>query len=192
MVPLGEQKTKWNVVTKQNPSIKIQLFKDKTFASQPVKLTNVTKVASGTLFFNSNRGSRIEDASAVTFKNTPLEDLKLIDIKDEFSGTFTVKGCIKWLKEATKPIPSAGLVRDAMLADGTHHIPISIWKDTIDLAEEGKYYKFTNVAAKYFFGQKLYTTDSTEAIVLEEGDAPTINWEAIDLNPPQVTPKKLQ
>ena len=39
-------------------------------------------------------------------------------------------------------------------------------------------------------GQKLYTTDSTEVIVLEEGDAPTINWEAIDLNPPQVTPKK--
>ena len=178
------------VMTKQNPGIKIQLFKDKKFASQPVKLTNVTKVASGTLFFNSNRGSRIEDVSAVTFKNTPLKDLKLIDIKDKFSGTFTVKGCIKWLKEATQPSPSAGLVRDAMLADGTHHIPISILKDTIDLAEEGKYYKFINVAAKYFFGQKLYITDSTEVIILEEGDAPTINWEAIDLNPPQVTPKK--
>ena len=53
------------VMTKQNPSIKIQLFKDKKFASQPVKLTNVTKVASGTLFFNSNRGSRIEDVSPV-------------------------------------------------------------------------------------------------------------------------------
>ena len=102
-----------------------------------------------------------------------------------------MKGSIKWLKEATQPSASAGLVRDAMLADGMHHIPISIGKDTIDLAEEGKYYKFTNVAAKYFFGQKLCTRDSTEVIVLEEGDAPTINWEAIDLNPPQVAPKQL-
>ena len=179
-----------SVMTKQNPNIKIQLFKDKKFDSQPVKLTNVTQVANGTLFFNSNCGGRIEDVSAVTFKNTPVEDLQLIDIKDKFSGTFTVKGCIKWLNDAIQPSASAGLVRDAMLADGMHHIPMSIWKDTIDLVEEGKYYKFTNVAAKYFFDQKLCTRESTEVIVLEDGDAPTINWEIIDLNPPQVTPKK--
>ena len=77
---------------KQNPTIKLQLFKEKMDASHPIKLSNLTEVNTGAIFFNSNRGSRIEDVFAVPFMNTLVDDLKLIDIKGKFSGTFNLKG----------------------------------------------------------------------------------------------------
>ena len=176
---------------KQNPNVKIQLFKEKKKSSQPITMTNVTKIEeNGMLFFNSNRGSRVHDASAVQFMNTPVEELKLIDIKDEFSGTFTLKGTIKWLKEATDPNNNGKMVRDGMLADGTYNIPISVWGNTISEIEEGKYLQLTEVGAKYFHGQKLYTKQATKVIVLDDADPPHINWDELDLNPASVTPKK--
>ena len=39
---------------KQNPTIKLQLFKEKMDASQPIKLSNLTEVNTGAIFFNSN------------------------------------------------------------------------------------------------------------------------------------------
>ena len=56
------------VMIKQNPNVKIRLFKDKKKSSQPITMTNVTKIEENEmLFFNSNRGSRVHDVSAVQF-----------------------------------------------------------------------------------------------------------------------------
>ena len=167
---------------KQNPTIKLQLFKEKMDASQPIKLSNLTEVNTGAIFFNSNRGSCVEDVFAVLFMNTPVDDLKLIDIKGKFSGTFNLKGCIRWLKEPVQT-SSGKLVRDAMLADNTFNVPISVWGDTISEIQEENYYKLTNVGAKNYFGQKLFTKDETKVIPLNEESSPQIQWEEIDMNP---------
>ena len=124
------------------------------------------------------------------FMNTPVEKLKLIDIKDKFSGTFTLKGTIKWLKEATDPNNNGKMVRDGMLADGTYNICISGWGNAISEIEEGKYLQLTQIGAKYFHGQKLYTKEATKVIVLYDADLPHIKWDNLELNPASVTPKK--
>ena len=62
-------------MTKQNPAIKRNLFQQKKDASQPVKMTQLTKTETGIIFFNSNRGSRIEDIPSVPFMNTPVDEL---------------------------------------------------------------------------------------------------------------------
>ena len=158
---------------KQNPTIKLLLFKEKMDASQPIKLSNLIEVDTGAIFFNSNRGSRVEDVFAVPFMDTPVDDLKLIDIKGKFSGTFNLKGYIRWLKEPVQT-SSGKLVRDAMLADNTFNVPISVWGDIISEIQEENYYKLTNVGAKNYFGQKLFTKDETKVIPLNEESSPQI------------------
>ena len=185
------------IMSKQNPNIRRNLFQEKKNASQPVKLTNVTKVENGPSFFNSNRGSRIHDISAVSFSNTPIDDLKLINIKDKYSGTYALKGCIKWVNSVlqvdngkTSGSDKAKFVRDGILADDTYHLPISVWGETIDKIEEGSYYKLTHIGTKSYYGQKLYTRRETQVIPMDDADAPIIDWDNIDLNPPPVTPRK--
>ena len=138
------------VMTKQNPAIKRNLFQQKKDASQPVKMTQLTKTETGIVFFNSNCGSRIEDIPSVPFMNTPIDELNLIDIKDKFSGDFTIKGCIRWVKDVAEvPVNNhsetkagnARFVRDAIISDGTFHLPISVWGDTINQINEFQYYK---------------------------------------------------
>ena len=73
-----------SVMTKKNPAIKRNLSQQKKDASQPVKMTQLTKTETGIIFFNSNRGSRIKDIPSVPFMSTPIDELNLIDIKDKF------------------------------------------------------------------------------------------------------------
>ena len=162
-------------------------------------MTQLTKTETGINFLNSNRGSRIEDIPSVPFMNIPTDELDLIDIKDKFSGDFTVKGCIKWVKDVAEvPVNNhsetkaghARFVRDAIRSDGTFHLPISIWGDTINEINKFHYYKLTHMGAKHYFGQNLYTKKETTVTPLNDLDIPVINWDNIDLNQSPVTPKK--
>ena len=185
------------VMTKQNPAIKRNLFQQKKDASQPVKMTQLTKTETGIIFFNSNQGSRIKDIPSVPFMNTPIDELNLIDIKDKFSGDFTIKGCIRCVKDVAEvPVNNhsetkagnARFVRDAIISDGIFHLPISVWGDTINQINESQCYKLTHTGAKHYFGQKLYTKKETTPLI--DLDIPVINSDNIDLNPSPVTPKK--
>ena len=77
-----------------------------------------------------------------------------------------------------------------MLADNTFNVPISVWGDTKSEIQEENYYKLTNVGAKNYFGQKLFTKDETKVIPLNEESSPQIKWKEIDMNPSSVTPTK--
>ena len=43
---------------------------------------------------------------------------------------------------------------------------------------------------KCYYGQKLYMDREPQVIPLDDADAPIIDWDNTDLNPPQVTPRK--
>ena len=81
------------------------------------------------------------------------------------------------------------LVRDAMFADGTYNIPISIWGETMDQLQEGTFYQLTDIGAKNVFGQKLCTGKQTIVTILDQSEKPNIDWQKMDLNPASVTLK---
>lgn len=63
-----------------------------------VKFGNLTTTTNGTLFFNTFRGSKIEEGVAVSFKLNNNSNLPMKDIKSKGRGTFTVSECIKWFR----------------------------------------------------------------------------------------------
>ena len=76
----------------QNGVFKRQLFNDKKDSATQVTLTSVGAGSNGLRFFNSNRGSRMEDAAAIDFKPGQLQHSQLLDLKDVTKGTFTIRG----------------------------------------------------------------------------------------------------
>ena len=84
--------------------------------------------------------------------------IKIKDLKDKpISSLSTVIGCIKRIK----PMQTAEVksdngtaqkknVQDAMIADETGYMPISIWADLIDSIEEDVPYKITEISVRYF------------------------------------------
>ena len=122
-----------------NQTTKRTLFMDKKLACQPVKITKLNSTKSGIAFFNANQGSRVEDTAVIDFKNESDDgnDFKLINFKDKNDGLFTVTGLIKW-SEQKKPVTLKGkngipstqkYVRDGIIADDTHNLPISVWDE---------------------------------------------------------------
>ena len=106
---------------------------------------------------------------AVPFMNTPVDNLKLIDIKGKFSGTFNLKGCIRWLKEPVQTT-SGMLVCDAMLADNTFNVPISVWGDTISEIQEENYYKLLQtITVEIYAPDNLYLVFKTVEFSIQPG-----------------------
>ena len=115
--------------TMQNSVVKRQLFNDKKDSATPVTLTSVGTGSNGLRFFNSNRGSTMEDAAATDFRPGQLQHSQLLDLQDVTNGTFTIRGKLKWIKEQELIERKNGthtVVRDAVIAGGTHSIEISI------------------------------------------------------------------
>ena len=162
---------------------------DKKLACQPVKITKLNSTKSGIAFFNANQGSRIEDTAAIDFKNESDDgdDFKLINVKDKKDGLFTVTGLIKW-SEQKKPVTIKGkngnpstqkYVRDGIITDNTHNLPISVWDEgLISTLEENTFYKFTIVSLRRYFGFKLSTTMDTTVKVVHS-TPPEVDWETV-------------
>ena len=71
----------------QNGVFKRQLFNDKKDSATPVTLTSVGTGSNGRRFFNSNRGSTMEDAAAIDFKPGRFQHSQFLDLKDVTKGT---------------------------------------------------------------------------------------------------------
>ena len=61
-----------------NNAPKRQLFVDKKISSQPVRMTEIKQTTSGFGFFNSNRGSRLEDVLCLSFLSLTISIRQLL------------------------------------------------------------------------------------------------------------------
>ena len=165
----------------QNGLSKRQLFNDKKDSATPVTLTSVGTGSNRLRFFNSSRGSTMEDAAAIDFKPGQLQHSQLFDSKDVTKDTFTIRGKLKWIKEQ-EPIERKNgthtVVRDAVIADGTHSIEISTWGDLISAVQENVLYEMTQITVRNYFGQRLATSPGTVARAVPDDDNTiTINYQ---------------
>ena len=173
-------------------------FLRKKLTSQPVTLSKLNHMPSGITFFNSNQENRLQNAPVISFKNTT--NSPLITLKDHKSGKFTVTGKLKWTGEQEKKqvgkLKWTGeqekkqvgerqgqpacvkAVREALLADSTWQVPVSIWGDLIHFIKEDIPYKLTSVKMRWYFGQKMTTTPDTTADVIQEIPEHYVDWEA--------------
>ena len=85
------------IMTKQNPGVKRQLFTDKIDSAQPLALRKVYQTATGVAFYNSYRGSSIENnVDSIDFKFDDTECINLANLNAKTSGSFNIHGMIRW------------------------------------------------------------------------------------------------
>eukprot|EP00794_Sanderia_malayensis_P003927 gene3927-4477_t len=173
----------------QNTAISRDIFLEKKLSGQPITIKKLTRGNRGVFFYNSGQGSCIEDAAgAITFKLQDIEKVPLQDLIDKRTGRFTVEGSIKWI-DSKKYInkngspsgsPSKPLVlREGVIADANAHMLITVWGNNIDCVQEFKWYTFTDVTVKFYYGAKLSTNMETSIV---EIDAPQdVDWPSIDI-----------
>eukprot|EP00794_Sanderia_malayensis_P013177 gene13177-14527_t len=71
------------------------------------------------------------------------------------------------------------MVRNGFIADETSEMIISVWGDLINEIQEYKWYTFTDVTFKHFYGRKL--TANMETCIHEFQTALVIEWANIDV-----------
>ena len=139
---------------------------------EPVKLKSLSKTQNKIYFFNTSRGSTINRTNSVNFSfdNKHFQNVSFIKIQK--TGIFDILATSQWLhniKQIDSPKVN-GRLREAALYDDSRGICLTVWEDSIDLIEEGKTYKFYNLALKNFFGLKLSTTTSTNITATSDAD----------------------
>ena len=170
-----------------NNSSKRQLFIDKQEVAQPVTLTKLNPSPSGVAFFNVNMGSQLQDAPTLDYIYKEKEIAKLSDLQTLApGGVHTIVVTPKWFDSSPRlvDIPSGNTtvkkrVRDAIVADQTSHMKLSVWQDLIPQIEEQNVYKITDVSVREFFVTKLAIT-STTIIIPEPKLTPFSDWSKID------------
>ena len=79
-----------------NPKREIYCLKKDV--GQPVKFTNLNSVPYGVLYFNFNKGSRMEDIVEISFKCPIRPQVKLLDLKSKPKyTTHAIVEQIKWI-----------------------------------------------------------------------------------------------
>ena len=86
--------------------------------------------STGSIFYNSSRGSSIDKNVPVNFKINYNMKLTIKQIKCRSSGTFTVSGSIKCITDMQQRENKK--LREAIIHDGTDHIKITLWEDQLD------------------------------------------------------------
>ena len=171
----------------ESPTVKRPLFLEHHESKSPVKLSGISSTNAGVKFFNSNVGSKLHDASTLRFCCKQPEPLLINELQNiQHQGNFSVAGQMKWhLDERNVLVGKQKIerrVRDAILADNSGNIIISIWAELIDQVQEYVSYDITNVITVNFNWLKLSTTAST---TLKQTDkAFTIAWD--DIHPTEV------
>ena len=145
----------------------------------PVLLESVSTAKSGMVFFNSNIGSRISDYQQIPFKYEN-DEIKTVEQCHQLPTKTIVDviGNLKWTDDTREVM--CGLnkdqkrkVRDAVLADETKSIPVSIWNELIDQIDPNITYHFKNLVSEDFNGTRLSSTACTELLQSEKKH---INW----------------
>lgn len=165
------------IMKNSNSSISIGLLTGYKSSSQPVQFSNLSPSSTtGTFFFNSFRGSRIQTSNQVTFSYDSSAVTPIKEILCQNVGTYDVVGSLKWLKESIMVTTSNGELplREAVLYDGTGDIKLTVWNDLIDSVIEEKQYSITNLSLRNFYGQKLSTTKMTTFSVTDSNDTSPI------------------
>ena len=111
----------------------------------------------------------MEDVDTVHFKDSPPKAVPLINLKGMKKRLFTVKEQIrrvspKIVRNVKDKITGQVLnkyVRDAVLADGSHHAILSVWEDFIDKIPENRGIQLTQIATREWFRQELATSQQT-------------------------------
>lgn len=125
---------------------KRQLFLDKLAAEQPVMLSNIQMLPSGTTFFNYSTIIKDVPPHAVKFKFCPgKQNISKVQslLQDYTSGFFTVSGLVHLLGEPHHPNNSTKLVCDATITDDTGVINLSIWEEHIPQILNDQFYTIT-------------------------------------------------
>ena len=138
---------------------KRHIFVDKMNAQQPVKISNLSVTASGTIFFNKGAGIQDLPSHTITFQyevQDPFEVTMVSSLMRSTTGNFNVRGSIKWKGEAHIPSEkTTQFVRDATLTDTSGSIPLSIWGEHITAVQEGNFYTFAECKLRHFYGKCL-------------------------------------
>ena len=150
-----------------NSSTNRVLFVEKNNSKSPIKITNLSESKSGTLFFNSNIGSRLTECVNIDFAYTNNLSKSLENVKTNCpTGPFDVVGKLKWCGEVRTVLVGKEknvekCVRDGVLGDQSGVMKISIWGDMINSIVEDTVYIFKNVIVQSYHGIKLTTTVNT-------------------------------
>ena len=164
-----------------NNTTSMSLFLEKNNSKTPVVLSQLSPSKSGTLFFNTNVGSRISDCQHISFKYENETYATVTTIKSNPpTGSFNTIAKIKWLGVtrfvkigAEKKIEKA--VRDGVLGDQSGQIKISIWGKLIEEIEEDIPYIIKNVVTQNYQGLKVVATVNTT--VEEHNNNIAVEWE---------------
>ena len=164
----------------------MELLNDYKKASQPVAFVKLSPSTNGIFFFNSFRGSRIENSTEVCFAFNAACPMSIQDISKQTVGTFDVLGCVKWLNDIAVVETSNGEIelREAILYDHTGHIKFTVWNNLIASIKETTWYNFTNLNIKLYYGCKLSTTKSTQVTI--------DNNDSLPILPPEVMQEYLK
>ena len=163
--------------------MKRSIFVEKQESKSPINLQRLSQSGPGIAFFNSNTGSSIHEVDRLPFALCPTTPVDIASIFESLvQGNFTVEGKLSWNREEREVLVGSNRtkrrVRDAIIADNSGNIPISIWGDLIDSVTEDFPTVLTNIIAQDFNGLKLSTTTDTE---LREsmGDFSKVDWNMI-------------
>ena len=163
---VGENHSKTvRVMVNKSDTSRCQLLLDKFNSEQPLQLSNLTPVASRTIFMNQTTTIKDLPTHSIPFPFQPISTSTTTDISNildkQTSGTFNISGSLCWLgAESLTPKESKKgekRVRDARITGTTASIDTSIWEQNIEQIQEGQFYNHTNSRLKHFYGKKLST-----------------------------------
>ena len=173
----NDRKTIRVMVSKSDTS-RCQLLLDKFNSEQPLQLSNLRPVASGTIFMNQITTIKDLPTHLIPIPFQPISTSITTDISNildkNTSGTFNNSGSLCWLgAESLTPKKSKKgekRVRDARITGSTASIDTSIWEQNIEQIQEGQFYNLTNWRLKHIYGKKLSTTQATVTTTAEKQD----------------------
>eukprot|EP00112_Aurelia_sp_Birch-Aquarium-sp1_P020039 Seg5075.2 transcript_id=Seg5075.2/GoldUCD/mRNA.D3Y31 product="hypothetical protein" protein_id=Seg5075.2/GoldUCD/D3Y31 len=123
----------------ESKTVSRNLFLEKLENKSTIKMKSVSQSKGGSMaFFNANMGSRVDEPQEnLPFEMVPIEPLDINEILEmEPEGQFSVKGTIKWKEEERLVFVGTEhaekRVRDAIIADNTGHIVLSVWGEDIE------------------------------------------------------------
>ena len=150
-----------------NSSASRNIFMGKCNSKTRVLLSGIND-ASGTLFFNSNTGSRITELSNINFKYKPPSITKLGDLKNSpIKKNYNITGAVKWVEKTRTTLCGKGKferqIRHAIIEDEEDEkcFKLIVWGGLIENISDGHTYIIKSVLLEDYYGLRLNTTSST-------------------------------
>lgn len=128
-------------------------------------------------FYNQYYGSTSVEIK-LNFKFTDLHYTKLKDVLNaRISEKFNVIGFIRWISDTHNAGQTPKKVRDAIINDGTAHIPIAFWEKHCELKED-TCYQISSVMLKEYCYKRIATTAASTIVPSDHLQQENIDWTA--------------